>query len=37
VPILVLIVVLGIFPNIIFHVTDGAVTRMTNGIATAIR
>jgi NADH-quinone oxidoreductase subunit M len=37
VPILVLILVLGIFPNIVFHVTDGAVTRMTNQIAAAIR
>jgi NADH-quinone oxidoreductase subunit M len=36
VPILVLIVALGIFPNIIFHVTDGAVTHMTNAIASAI-
>jgi NADH-quinone oxidoreductase subunit M len=27
VPLLVLIVVLGFFPNIIFHVTDGAVTQ----------
>ena len=29
-----LIVALGVFPNIIFHVTDGAVTHMTNAIAT---
>jgi NADH:ubiquinone oxidoreductase subunit 4 (subunit M) len=27
VPLLVLIVVLGFFPNIIFHVTEGAVTQ----------
>jgi NADH-quinone oxidoreductase subunit M len=36
VPILVLILALGIFPNIIFHMTDGAVTHMTNAIASAI-
>jgi NADH-quinone oxidoreductase subunit M len=36
IPILVLIVALGIFPNIIFHVTDPAVTHLTNGIAQAI-
>jgi NADH-quinone oxidoreductase subunit M len=36
IPILVLIVALGIFPNIIFHVTDPAVTRMTNSIERAI-
>ena len=35
-PILLLIVALGIFPNIIFHVTDPAVTHMTNAIARAI-
>ena len=36
IPILLLIVALGIFPNIIFHVTDPAVTHMTNAIARAI-
>src|SRR5439155_1391829 len=37
VPILLLILVLGIFPNIVFHVTDRAVTRTTDAIAAAIR
>jgi NADH-quinone oxidoreductase subunit M len=36
VPILLLIVALGIFPNIIFRVTDGAVTRSTDAICVAI-
>jgi NADH-quinone oxidoreductase subunit M len=36
IPILLLILVLGLFPNIIFHVTDPAVTHLTNGIARAI-
>jgi NADH-quinone oxidoreductase subunit M len=36
VPILVLILTLGIFPNLVFHVTDGAVTRTTDAIAAAI-
>ena len=34
---LVLIVVLGIFPNLIFRVTDGAVTHMTDAIASVIQ
>ena len=37
VPILVLIVILGIFPNIVFHVTDGAVTHLTSAIANVIK
>jgi NADH-quinone oxidoreductase subunit M len=37
IPILVLIVTLGIFPNIVFHVTDGAVTHVTNAIANVIK
>jgi len=37
VPILLLIVALGVFPNIIFRVTDGAVTQSTSAIATAIK
>jgi NADH-quinone oxidoreductase subunit M len=36
IPILLLIVALGVFPNIIFHVTDPAVTHMTNAIERAI-
>ena len=36
IPILLLIVALGIFPNIVFHVTDPAVTHMTNAIERAI-
>jgi NADH-quinone oxidoreductase subunit M len=36
IPILLLIVALGIFPNIIFHITDPAVTHMTNAIASAV-
>jgi NADH-quinone oxidoreductase subunit M len=35
-PILVLIVVFGVYPNAIFKVTDGAVTSLTNGIAAAV-
>jgi NADH-quinone oxidoreductase subunit M len=35
-PILLMIVALGVYPNIIFHVTDGAVTHMTNSIAAVI-
>jgi len=35
-PILVLILALGIFPNIIFHVTDQAVVRTTAGMAKVI-
>jgi NADH-quinone oxidoreductase subunit M len=35
-PILLLIVVLGIFPGLLFNVTDDAVTQMTNAIAAAI-
>jgi NADH-quinone oxidoreductase subunit M len=37
IPILLLIVALGVFPNIVFHVTDPAVTHMTNAIASAVR
>ena len=37
IPILALIVALGVFPNIVFHVTDGAVTRVTDAIASVIR
>ena len=37
IPILVLILVLGVFPNIVFHVTDGAVTQLTDGIASVIK
>src|SRR5436190_5392832 len=37
IPILVLIVTLGIFPNIVFHVTDGAVTHVTDAIANVIK
>jgi NADH-quinone oxidoreductase subunit M len=36
-PILVLIVTLGLFPNIVFHVTDGAVTHVTDAIANVIK
>jgi NADH-quinone oxidoreductase subunit M len=36
IPILLLIVALGVFPNIVFHVTDPAVTHMTNAIASAV-
>ena len=36
-PILLLIVALGIFPNLIFRVTDDAVTHMTAAIAAAIK
>jgi len=37
IPILVLIVTLGVFPNIVFHVTDGAVTHVTDAIANVIK
>ena len=37
IPILVLIVVLGVFPNIVFHATDGAVTHVTDAIASVIK
>jgi len=37
IPILVLIVALGVFPNIVFHATDGAVTHVTNAIASVIK
>jgi NADH-quinone oxidoreductase subunit M len=36
-PALLLIVILGIFPNLLFRVTDGAVTRVSNSIAAAIK
>jgi NADH-quinone oxidoreductase subunit M len=35
-PILLLIVALGVYPNILFRVTDGAVTHMTTAISTVI-
>jgi NADH-quinone oxidoreductase subunit M len=35
-PILLLIVVLGVYPNILFRITDGAVTHMTTSIASVI-
>jgi NADH-quinone oxidoreductase subunit M len=35
-PILLMIVALGVYPNLLFHVTDGAVTHMTNSIASVI-
>jgi NADH-quinone oxidoreductase subunit M len=35
-PILLMIVALGVYPNIIFRVTDGAVTHMTQTISTVI-
>jgi NADH-quinone oxidoreductase subunit M len=31
-PLLVLIVVIGIFPNLVFHVTDPAVSSVLNGV-----
>ncbi|MDQ1510879.1 MAG: NADH-quinone oxidoreductase subunit [Actinomycetota bacterium] len=37
IPILVLIVALGVFPNIVFHATDGAVTHVTDAIASVIK
>jgi NADH-quinone oxidoreductase subunit M len=37
IPILALIVALGVFPNIVFHVTDDAVTQVTDTIANVIR
>ncbi len=37
IPILALIVALGVFPNIVFHVTDDAVTHVTDAIASVIR
>jgi NADH-quinone oxidoreductase subunit M len=36
VPILLLILILGIFPNIIFHVTDDAVTHLTDNMTAVI-
>ncbi len=36
-PILLLIVALGVYPNLIFHTTDGAVTHMTQALAAAIK
>jgi NADH-quinone oxidoreductase subunit M len=32
-PILALIVVLGVYPNLLFDVTDGAVTELTRAMA----
>ncbi len=37
IPILVLILVLGFFPNIVFHATDDAVTPVTNAIASVLK
>src|SRR6476661_8820326 len=37
IPILVLILVLGLFPNIVFHATDEAVTPVTNAIASVLK
>jgi len=37
IPILVLITVLGIFPNLVFHATDDAVTPVTNAIASVLK
>ena len=37
IPILTLIVALGVFPNLVFHVTDPAVTHVTNAIASVIK
>jgi NADH-quinone oxidoreductase subunit M len=37
IPMLALIVALGLFPNIVFHTTDGAVTHVTNAIANVIK
>jgi NADH:ubiquinone oxidoreductase subunit 4 (subunit M) len=31
-PLLVLILVIGIFPNLVFHVTDPAVSSVLNGV-----
>jgi NADH-quinone oxidoreductase subunit M len=35
-PLLLLIVVLGVYPNALFDITDGAVTALTNGMASAV-
>jgi NADH-quinone oxidoreductase subunit M len=35
VPLLALIVVLGVYPHALFHVTDGAVTSVTHGFRLA--
>jgi NADH-quinone oxidoreductase subunit M len=37
IPILLLIVALGVFPNLVFHATDEAVTPVTNAIATVLK
>ena len=37
VPILLLIVALGVFPNLIFRVTDGAVRPVADNIASAVK
>jgi NADH:ubiquinone oxidoreductase subunit 4 (subunit M) len=34
-PLLVLIVALGVYPHLLFHITDGAVRGVTAGIHTA--
>jgi NADH-quinone oxidoreductase subunit M len=34
-PILVLILVLGVYPNLLFDMTDGAVTELTRAMALA--
>jgi NADH-quinone oxidoreductase subunit M len=35
-PLLIGIVVLGIYPNLIFRITDGAVTNLAHGMARAL-
>jgi len=35
-PLLILIAVLGIYPNLIFHITDGAATHLVHGMARAV-
>jgi NADH-quinone oxidoreductase subunit M len=37
IPMLVLIATLGVFPNLVFHATDEAVTPVTNAIAKVIK
>jgi NADH-quinone oxidoreductase subunit M len=36
VPLLLLIAALGIYPNLIFRITDGAVTSLADGVARVI-
>jgi NADH-quinone oxidoreductase subunit M len=35
-PLLLLIVALGVYPNLVFRVTDGAVTNVAQGVARVI-